>query len=153
MKWVELTELFSRSSTKDKLDNLGHYLSALPPGTKRQPIADRPRWRATERLSAGMAEEIVAAYLAGSPTPRLAEQYGLCRSSISKLLADRGVELRRRSLTKSEIDQAAELYSQGWSLAMVGQSFGRHPSVILRAFQNCAIPRRDCHGQERSSAP
>jgi len=131
------------------LDNLDSYLSTLLPGLERLPHEERPPWRATDRLSGDAVEKIVAAYLAGSPTTLLADQHGLCKSTISKLLTDRGVELRRRSLTEREIKEAAELYVCGWSLAMVGKAFGRHPSVILRAFQNAAIPRRDCHGREQ----
>jgi hypothetical protein len=147
---VELRGLLSRQTVQESLDNLDRYLSTLPPGLERQPIAEQTPWRATDRLSNDVVEEIVAAYLAGTPTTRLAEQYGLCKSSISKLLVDHSVTLRRRSMTSGQVEEAAALYSQGWSLVRIGEELHRQPSVILRAFQQARIPRRDCHGRERA---
>lgn len=146
---VELEGLLSRPTLQKRLDNLDNYLAMLRPGSERQPIAERPPWRATDRLSDGVVEGIVAAYLAGSPTTRLADQHGLSKSTVSKLLIDRGVTLRRARLSSPEIEEAAALYAHGWSLAEVGEKFHRQPSVILRAFQKAAVPRRDSHGRQR----
>lgn len=75
------------------------------PGTT--PVQPR---RLDHRFPLATIAEIVAAYEAGSSTNQLCKQYGLSKGSMMKILRDHGVQTRFQPMTKSEINQAAQLY-------------------------------------------
>jgi hypothetical protein len=52
--------------------------------------ADRP-WQIKDRLSAGDIDQLVESFKAGSTIPELVERYGICRSSVKRILRERGV--------------------------------------------------------------
>jgi hypothetical protein len=39
------------------------------------------------------------------------------------------------------VQAAIDLYGAGWSLARIGEPFGCHHSVVLRALQRAGVPR------------
>jgi IS30 family transposase len=73
--------------------------------------------------------------------------YGLGKGAVLRLLDAHGVVRRRQGLRPTEVEEAIRLYGQGWSLARIGEHFGRHHSVILRALERADVPRRDSHGR------
>jgi helix-turn-helix protein len=117
-----------------------------PSRTKSTPR--RRRQRAEDRLGPDGVAQLVADYQAGIATTRLMQSYGLGKGAVLRLLDSHGVTRRRQPLTPAEVQEAIRLYGQGWSLARIGQRFGRHHSVILRALDRARGPRRNCHGRE-----
>ena len=93
--------------------------------------------------------QLIADYLAGTPTTELMQTYGLGKGAVLRLLAAHGVGMRRHSLSPTEVEEVIRLYGQGWSLARIGERIGRHHSVVLRALSRAGVPRRDSHGRQR----
>jgi hypothetical protein len=60
--------------------------------------ADRP-WHVRDRLSTVDIDQLVESYKAGTTIPQLATQYGICWSSVKRLLKEHAV--RRRPRRKS----------------------------------------------------
>ena len=55
---------------------------------------------------------------------RLAERYGLARSTVIKLLKDGGVEVRHPRVSKSEAARIVTLYQQGFRQSDIAQQVG-----------------------------
>jgi hypothetical protein len=75
--------------------------------------------------------------------------YGRGKGAVLRLLEVNGVARRRQSLTPEQVREAIRLYGLGWPLGRIGERFGRHHSVVLRALERAGVPRRDSHGTER----
>ena len=54
---------------------------------------------------------------------------------------------RRRNLLADRLDQARQLYDQGWSLARIGKHLGLNASTIWHAFHKAGLQMRDTHGR------
>lgn len=105
--------------------------------------------RADRRLAAEQVARLVADYQAGTPTTQLTTKYALGKGTVLRLLRRHGVEIRNQPMNQDEIDQAIQLYQDGWSLARVGQHLGREHTVIRDVLVKAGIPRRDTHGRPR----
>jgi hypothetical protein len=77
--------------------------------------------------------QLVEDYEAGVETTELTERYRLGKGTVLKLLRVHGVAMRRQGLSPAEIDEAIQLYAAGWSLAKIGERFGRAHTV----FEKC----------------
>jgi hypothetical protein len=88
---------------------------------------------------------------------RLVRHEGSCQtvqgppSHHRKRPAEAWPPLRSQSLTVGQRKEAIRLYQEGWSLARVGQQFGRQHTVIRDVLVRAGILRRDSHGRERQS--
>lgn len=71
------------------------------------------------------------------------------KHTVSKILHDLAIPLRRQSMTAAEQAEAIQLYQQGWSLARLGRHFGRAHTVVRDVLERAGIPRRDSHGRPR----
>jgi len=109
----------------------------------------RHRQQARRRLPQSTIDQLVSDYLGGHPTPVLCQTYGLGKSTVLRLLAEAGVEMRRQGLTPEQVTEATALYEGGWSLARAANHFGvstRHVHDRLRA---AGVVMRDSHGRTR----
>jgi hypothetical protein len=61
---------------------------------------------------------------------------------VLSILDDHGVTRRHQPLTEDQVQQATELYQQGWSLAQVGEHLGRDATVILLVLKRAGVARR-----------
>jgi hypothetical protein len=112
-------------------------------GTRRSPQ------RAEERLGPVYIAQLLADYKRGVATTELTRTYGLGKGAVLRLLEANDVARRRQSLTPDQVREAIRLYGLGWPLGRIGERFGRHHSVMLRALERAGVPRRDSHGRER----
>ncbi len=103
----------------------------------------------SKRLGPEMITHLVAEYQSGAPTTALMTKYGLGKGTVLRILDDHGVTRRCQPLSDEQVQQAIELYRQGWSLALVGKHLGRDGSLILRTLKRAGVARRDPHGRER----
>jgi len=85
----------------------------------------------------------------GVASTELTRTYGLGKGAVLRVLESHGVARRRQGLTPEQVQEAIRLYRQDWPLARIGERFGRHHSVIMRALERTGVPRRDSHGRER----
>jgi len=98
------------------------------------------------RLEIAVIEQLVRDYEAGVETPELTGRYGLGKGTVLKLLREHGVTMRRQGLSSAEIDEAIQLHAEGWSLARIGQQFGRAHTVIRKALLDQGVPLRPRNG-------
>jgi hypothetical protein len=89
---------------------------------KNTPLVDGPELRIPpsghdDPLVQDQIEHLIAAYQAGATVYDLAAQFGIARQTVSSILKRHGIPLRRQGLSPEQIDQAAQLYQDWWSLA------------------------------------
>jgi hypothetical protein len=138
---VELVQRYSKLANLSKL---------CPSATVRPvPVAPPRIHNAQKRLGPDLISQLVTDYQAGASTTDLMVSYGLGKGTVLRLLRDNGVQLRHQSLTAEQLKEAIQLYQQGWTLARVGNHFGRDASFIHVTFKRAGVPRRDNHGRER----
>ena len=79
-----------------------------------------PTGRGTvSRLGAEQVAALVEQYQAGATVYELAALFKIHRVTVSEHLHRHGVLMRRRGLEGWQVDEAAQLYEQGWSLARI----------------------------------
>lgn len=90
------------------------------------------------------------AYQAGASQRELAKRYGIHRTTVTAHLERAGVAVRPTDkLTQDDIAKAAELYTQGWSLARIGDVLGVHPHSVRNRLLAMGVRMRDTHGREK----
>lgn len=103
------------------------------------------KWERTEE----QIRAIVEGYKEGMTLRELAIRHKLGRDTVSKLLKEAGVRLRKSGLTLEEIEEAKRLYSQGSSLAVVARRFEVDPKTVWSRLTEQGIKMRDTHGRQR----
>jgi lambda repressor-like predicted transcriptional regulator len=88
-----------------------------------------PRQR-QKRLTSYEVVQVIQLYHCGAVMRELADRFGVHKHTISECLKRMGVPLRRQGLRDEDVEEAAQLYAEGWSLARLGQKYGcAHSSV------------------------
>lgn len=100
------------------------------------------------RLSREETVELIVRYKAGALIKELAVEFDLDRKTVSAVLRREGVELRPRGLSPEQIDQAVQLYEQGWSLVRVGEKFKVTANTVQARLREREVRMRDPHGRE-----
>jgi hypothetical protein len=62
-------------------------------------------------------------YEAGDNTEQIGDRYGISKARVATVLRERGVTLRRQGLRDEQVNEAAELYAAGRSLAWLGSRY------------------------------
>jgi hypothetical protein len=68
------------------------------------------------------------------------------KAPCSTFLESEGVILRRRPFRGGGVQVAGEVYEKCWSLARIGERFGRRPSVVRKALLMTGLTARGTHG-------
>jgi hypothetical protein len=76
---------------------------------------------------------LVERYEGGLAVRQLAEQFGIGRETVSKILRRREVVTRHRSLTPDQSELAAQLYRSGLSLVQVAEQMASGRTAIQNA--------------------
>lgn len=92
--------------------------------------------------------ELIERYKAGATQRELAYQYGVHRTTVTKILQRHGVETRR-GLHPALIDEAVRRYKEGQSLATVGRALGADPGTVKARLIERGVTMRDTHGRPR----
>ncbi len=108
------------------------------------PIRQRQR-----RLSEAQALLMADKYQNGATVYRLAEEFGICRSSVSGRIKKLGFPMRGQSPTSEIIDSMVRLYLSGLSLVDVAQKLGTSPGTVQNYLKSRHIQMRDSHGRQR----
>ncbi|MBT9605865.1 hypothetical protein [Microbacterium sp.] len=91
-------------------------------------------WLIRRRLSDEQVAELVELYRSGLGAPALSERFGISKPSVLELLHDRGVRMRRQSLTNMQRVRAVQLHAEGLAIkpiaAKLGSSFGAVHRVL-----------------------
>jgi len=100
------------------------------------------------RLDPSTWEEIVAKYKAGTTTPQLCAEYALSKGGLLNHLRDRGVQLRRQSLTTGQVEEASRLYGYGFSIAAIAEYLDTSYNNVRQNFERLGIGRRPRGGSQ-----
>lgn len=124
------------------LDRLHHNRD-----TGDEPPEHRQR-QAHRRLTEEQVDSLVEGYQSGSTIRDLVAEFGVHRTTVTGLLAKRGVETRvvKRRLTDDDVRLAASMYRSGESLATIGRRLGVCDSTVLREFRKAGIATRPRRG-------
>lgn len=95
------------------------------PATARKPRRPKAKSSAkiVHRLTAIEQVDIAARYQQGWSSRRLAQVYGVSKTSIVILLREAGIPIRNQGLTADQVREANELHQAGYSLAHIGGRF------------------------------
>jgi DNA-binding CsgD family transcriptional regulator len=109
------------------------------------PAAPHPTRR---RLRPPDIDALVDRYRAGDTINKLADRFGINRTTVIAHLNRRGVE--RRAISKQwdhkTFTRAARSYADGSSLADIAAQFGLDPSTVANRFRRAGIPIRPRRG-------
>ncbi len=112
-------------------------------------LANEPPRRRARRLDPDNVQTLIQDYLAGATTYELGNKFGIDRRTVSAILHRNNIPMRRRGLASEQIDQAIELYKQGWSLARVARHLAVDPATVLNRLGKRGVRTRDTHGRTR----
>jgi lambda repressor-like predicted transcriptional regulator len=91
------------------------------------------------RPSTDLVARLVAEYEGGATTYDLATRHGLHRNTITAHLRRVGVTIRMDGMTPEQIQQAADLYAEGWSLARVGRAVGADAETVRKRLREVGV--------------
>jgi len=99
------------------------------------------------RLSPPDIDDLIAAYQAGATISQLAADYGVHRTTVAEHLDRHGVPRHheRTAWDADILNEAAELYATGLSLAGVAHQFGIDAQTVANRFRRAGVavrPRR-----------
>jgi AraC-like DNA-binding protein len=102
------------------------------------------------RLSPAGTQELIAAYRQGAGVKELARRFGIHRETVAAIIDRAGLAPRTRGLSEYQINDAARLYAEGWSLGRLGEKFGVDGTTVWRALLREGVVMRK--PQERSKS-
>ncbi|WGL54235.1 hypothetical protein P5P86_18165 [Nocardioides sp. BP30] len=122
---------------------LVNVLSSEAPAARSAPAVPPKR---AFRFTADQRQAVVAAYEAGATMSSLAQQYGVKRDTIGKLLRREGVSIRRpRRITAAQVDEAVRLYVAGWSAARIADHLKFDQATIHNQLKKRGVSLRGPH--------
>ena len=105
------------------------------------------RYRIADRFTPDELVAIVTRYQSGEYSTDLAKEYDIAKSTLLRLLAEHGVEVRSRTLTPEKEREIVQLRKQGLIIRdiakRVGCSYDTARKFLLVANSN--VPRRENH--------
>ena len=131
------------------LTNPRPELSKVLARRPRRPRLDRPaqaRPRELAKLDAEQRKNLVDLYEAGWAVSRLAKRFSAHGQTVREILLAEGCQVvtgSSRSLSESQITQAATLRRAGLTISDIVRAVGGSESAVRRALKNAAIERGD----------
>jgi len=116
---------------------------------KRVPDARQVPVRSARRLTNEQVAKITVEYESGKNLREIGEALSVCRKTVSRHLAQAGIETRNRPLSEKQVDEAVRLYESGQSLARVGERIGATPRTIQLRLRERGVALRDTHGRQK----
>ena len=118
----------------------GHNRDRLPARTTRS------LRQIQHRLAPDEIAQLIEHYRKGALIDDLASQFAINRTTVMRHVERAGAP-RRRSVLADRLDEARQLYDEGWSLAKVGNHLGVNASTVRRVLHNAGVEMRDTHGR------
>ena len=103
------------------------------------------------RLDQDQTQRLIASYQAGS-TVYSSPTSSASSAIISAILHRHDVPMRRRGLTKEQVEHSERLYEQGWSLARIGNHMDVTADTVRKRLLERGVTMRDTQGRTRTQA-
>lgn len=137
-------------NTKAKVIALEALLKKLPRPGSPAPKRSRRRSPGTARqLDADQTQALIDAYRAGATVYQLGPRFGIDRRTVGKILTRNGVQTKHPGLSPADIDQASQLYEDGWSLARIGERLNVTGTTVHRRLRERGVTMRSTSGAAR----
>lgn len=86
---------------------------------------------------------MVEAYRMGETTYQLAEQFGCCKATISKILKEHGVNVTRcKAMSKLDDNVVVAMYEEMHTTEEIAKHFKVHPQAITKCLRNHNVKLR-----------
>lgn len=85
-------------------------------------------------------------YQSGIDMYQIAKLHGVHRTTVSNCLRRHDAVVRRRGLSKEQVEEAVQLYEAGWSLARIGERHGFAHTVVRKALLDRNVAMRPRQG-------
>lgn len=92
---------------------------------------------------------MVRAYRTGTSLKDLAQDFQVHRGTVAAHLDRHGVTNRRGGLAPEQIEEAARLYADGWSLARIATRFDVYPTSVYYWLRKSGVTLRPRQGWTR----
>lgn len=93
-------------------------------------------------LTEAQVEGLVELYLGGCSQQDAATRFGLHKAAVRRILDQRGVPRRSKKPSGLRVDEATELYLDGWSLRRIGARFSVSAETVGGALRASGIEVR-----------
>ena len=115
------------------------------------PLPPRPSFKLTQRLAPAVIAQLIADYEAGRATDDLVAKYSLSHGSVLRMLHKHGVAMRNQGLPAEQIEQAAQLYQDGLSVARIGKLFDVDGTTAWTALKKAGVQMRPRRGGRKAA--
>jgi predicted transcriptional regulator len=88
------------------------------------------------------AKQVIAGYQSGATVYELANQYGIDRKTVSRILHRHNIPMRRTGLLPHQVDQATRLHQNGWSTAQIAEQLDSTQRTVQRRLAERGITTR-----------
>lgn len=99
--------------------------------------------RGWNRLNADQQASVAARYSNGETSTALAQEYGVAKSTILRILREARVVVRRQPLTSEQVSEAAQLYEAGLSLSQVAKRLDLNQETMRTAILKAGVVLRE----------
>ena len=140
-----IVEVMGRYSNHADQGELVSAIRDSVPATPRRPEISTTK-QVHRRLRPDLVDDLVAGYEGGRTVRQLADQFGIGRETVSKLLSRRSVRTRLQSLTATQTEIAADLYRSGMSLVQIADRMARSRTAIYNALRRNGVQLRPRRG-------
>ena len=125
-KPVVLSGLLSRSSAQ---------VSAGDPVSKEAKLPSPLPRQVQRRLNEPEQAALVERFGEGAELATLAEEFGIHRDTVGKILRRQGVARRYGVVTGEVLAEAIRLHEEGWTFERLGERYGVNASTVYRAIR------------------
>lgn len=130
-----------------------HPKPTIPIPVPNSPIAHQavPRnlpHRLDRKVSPETTALLIADYGSGTPSTQITKVYGLGKGSVLKLLKEEEIQMRNQGLSGDDLEEAAALYKDGWSLPRGAEKFGCNIGSVRKEFRTHGVQIRPPNGRE-----
>jgi DNA invertase Pin-like site-specific DNA recombinase len=129
-----------------------HRDKPASPNTPQPTSATPSRPQRAWQLSNDQIQQLIAGYQSGSTVYELADQFGIDRKTVSRILRRHDIPMRRTGLLPEQIDEATRLYEDGWSTAQIAAHLHTDQRTVQRRLSERHVTMRDTHGRPRIQA-
>lgn len=109
--------------------------------------------KVVHRLTATDQADITVRYQQGWSSRRLAETYGLSKTSVVALLREKGIPIRYQGLDDSQIQEIIQHYAAGASLAATGKAYSVSAETIRNLLKKQGVAPRNPWDHPRLDSP
>lgn len=151
LRTVDLEYLLSNNSATPVTADKARQILAAAEAGEAPPVVQTSRTRPWTRLSPDAQAEVVRRYSSGETSTALAEDFGVAKSTILRILRENSVVVRRQSLTGKRVTMAKRLYESGLSLSEAADQMFVNQETMRVAIIGAGVELRPPSGGRRDS--